>query len=345
MGRLSRVDWTETSWCWVVFLGDPGRWVELVVCSAQHWCRNPGNESHNGLGSLVATAWVRGISLLAFGTWFLSSLPASRAEAWNVHGVAHVVTGPCPGGAAALPWVTCCVYCFLPGFGLWGIVDAQYILNTSSMSLIISHACLRWTWLFGACWKALYVVGVSLFCEAGSAVSGLVTRQLWWPWFACLAAAWEAFGFVHCILDGATRGRCLIVLWGRERCVSGLAFGTRQLWWPWVACLAAAWEAFECVHYIIIDFVSSMYGHWYWRAVVLGPSFWISRAGLAESGGVVHVAWSLGSWEAGVASECRLCWCLHTGTWCTWGIDQLFCVYFSLYWDLSSRCIGPGMTS
>ena len=44
-----------------------------------------------------------------------------------------------------------------------------------------------------------------------------------------------------------------------------------------------------------------MYGHWYWRAVVWGPSFWISRAG--ESGGVVHVAWSLGSWEAGVASE------------------------------------------
>ena len=197
------------------------------------------------------------------------------------------------------------------------------------------------------------------------------------------------------MLDGATRGRCLIVLWGRgalsadwfwirtgqlcwrglhawlrpgrhldlyivfwtslhvvgvslfceagERCVSGLAFGTRQLWWPWVACLAAAWEAFECVHYIIIDFVSSMYGHWYWRAVVRGPSFWISRAG--ESGRLVHVAWSLGSWEAGVASECRLCWCLHTGTWCTWGIDQLSCVYFSLYWDLSSHCIGPGITS
>ena len=87
------------------------------------------------------------------------------------------------------------------------------------------------------------------------------------------------------MLDGATRGRCIIVLWGRgalsadwfcvhgsyggrglhawlrpgrhlnlyivfltalhvvgvslfceagERCVSGLAFGTRQLWWPWV---------------------------------------------------------------------------------------------------------------
>ena len=130
--------------------------------------------------------------------------------------------------------------------------------------------CLSALDLFGACWTALHVVGVSLFCEAGSAVRGLDTRQLWWPWFACLAAAWEAFGFVPCILDGATRGRCLIVLWGRERCVSGLAFGTRQLWWPWVACLAAAWEAFECVHYIIIDFLClqcmdiGIDGQWYW---------------------------------------------------------------------------------
>ena len=209
-----------------------------------------------GLSLCLATAWVQGISLFwRVGLGSCRPLPASRAEAWNVHGVAHVVTGPCPGGAAALPWVTCCVYCYLPGFGLWGIVDAQYVLNTSSTSLIISHACQRWTWLFGACWTALHVVGVSLFCEAGSAVSGLVTRQLWWPWFACLAAAWEAFGFVHCILDGATRGRCLIVCEAGERCVSGLALGTRQLWWPWVACLAAAWEAFECVHiymYIIL---------------------------------------------------------------------------------------------
>ena len=204
----------------------------------------------------------------------------------------------------------------------------------------VSHACQRWTWLFGACWTALHVVGVSLFCEAGSAVSGLVTRQLWWPWFACLAAAWEAFEFVHYILDGATRGRCLIVLWGRERCQrTGYTavmvavgcmpgYGLGGIW----MCTLYFWT-----------FVSSMYGHWYWRAVVRGPSLWISRAG--ESGGVVHVAWSLGSWEAGVASDCRLCWCLHTGTWCTWGIDQLFCVYFSLYWDLSSRCIRPGMTS
>ena len=229
----------------------------------------------------------------------------------------------------------------MPGFGLWGIDDAHYIFWTPRRRLSsVSLACQRWTWLFGACWTALHVVGVSLFCEAGSVFSGLVTRQLGWPWVACLAAAWEAFEFVHYILDGATRCRCLIVLWGRERCQrTGYTavvvavgcmpgYGLGGIW----MCTLYFWT-----------FVSSMYGHWYWRAVLRGPSFWISRAG--ESGGVVHVAWSLGSWEAGVASECRLCWCLHTGTWCTWGIDQLFCVYFSLYWDLSSRCIGPGMTS
>ena len=152
-------------------LGDPGRWVELVLCSAQNWCRNPGNESHNGLGSLVVPCY--GLSARYFPFWRVGlgscrPLPASRAEAWNVHGVAHVVTGPCPGGAAALPWVTCCVYCFLPGFGLWGIVDAQYILNTSSTSLS-SHMPV------------------------------------------CTGLVWG-------MLDGATCGRCLIVLWGRERC-------------------------------------------------------------------------------------------------------------------------------
>ena len=142
-----------------------------------------------------------------------------------------------------------------------------YVLNTSSTSLIISHACLRWTWLFGACWTALHVVGVSLFCEAGERCQR------------------TGFGYVHGSYGGRglhawlQPGRHLdlyIVFWtalhvvgvslfceAGERCVSGLAFDTRQLWWPWVACLAAAWEAFECVHYIIIDFVSSMYGHWY----------------------------------------------------------------------------------
>ena len=220
MGRLSRVDWTETSWCWVVFLGDPGRWVELVVCSAQHWCRNPGNESHDGLGSLVVPCY--GLSARYIPFWRAGSscrLCRPRGRRPEMYtGWRTWWPAPVREALPLLPWVTCCVYCYLPGFGLWGIVDAQYVLNTSSTSLIISHACLRWTWLFGACWTALYVVGVSLFCEAGSAVSGLVTRQLWWPWFACLAAAWEAFGFVHCILDGATCGRCLIVLWGWERC-------------------------------------------------------------------------------------------------------------------------------
>ena len=51
---------------------------------------------------------------------------------------------------------------------------------------------------------ALHVVGVSLFCEAGErCVSRLAfgTWQLWWQWFTCLAAAWEAFEFVHYIID------------------------------------------------------------------------------------------------------------------------------------------------
>ena len=153
MGRLSRVDWTETSWCWVVFLGDPGRWVELVVCSAQHWCRNPGNESHNGLGSLVVPCY--GLSARYFPFWRVGlgschPLPASRAEAWNVHGVAHVVTGPCPGGAAALP---CCreftLLCLLfsawlrPVRHSWCTVYFEHFVDVS----IISHACLHWTCL------------------------------------------------------------------------------------------------------------------------------------------------------------------------------------------------------
>ena len=122
-----------------------------------------------GLSLCLATAWVQGISLFwRVGLGSCRPLPASRAEAWNVHGVAHVVTGPCPGGAAALPWVYYCVYCFLPGFGLWGIVDAQYVLNTSSTSLS-SHMPV------------------------------------------CTGLVWG-------MLDGATRGRSLIVLWGRERC-------------------------------------------------------------------------------------------------------------------------------
>ena len=104
-----------------------------------------------GLSLCLATAWVRGISL--FWRVVLGScrpLPASRAEAWNVHGLAHVVTGPCPGGAAALPWVY--LLCLLLSAWLrplrhsWCTV---YILNASSTSLIISHACLHWTCCLG----------------------------------------------------------------------------------------------------------------------------------------------------------------------------------------------------
>ena len=173
MGRLSRVDWTETSWCWVVFLGDPGRWVELVVCSAQHWCRNPGNESHDGLGSLVVPCY--GLSARYFpfiGVWDLVPVVLCRPRGRRPEMYAGWRTWwPALSGrrcrfTVSLPY---CVYCYLPGFGLWGIVDAQYI----------------WT----------------------------LRRRLYH--LTCLSALDLV---VWGMLDGATRGRCLIVLWGRERC-------------------------------------------------------------------------------------------------------------------------------
>ena len=148
MGHLSRVDWTETSWCWVVFLGDPGRWVELVVCSAQHWCRNPGNESHDGLGSLVATAWVRGISLLACGTWFLSSF--AGLEGGGLKCTRGGARGDRPLSGRRCRFTVSYLLCLLLSAWLRPVRHSWctvYILNTSSTFLIISHACLRWTCL------------------------------------------------------------------------------------------------------------------------------------------------------------------------------------------------------
>ena len=110
-----------------------------------------------------------------------------------------------------------------------------YVVNTSWTSLIISFACLRWTCCLGAGWMALHVVGVSLFCEAGECcVSGLAfgTRQLWWPWVTCLAAAWEAFEFVHyCVLLTL----CVFNVWTLVATSSGtgsviLEFGSRWVW-------------------------------------------------------------------------------------------------------------------
>ena len=96
MGSLSRVEWNET-WCWVVFLWDPGRWVDSLFVAPKHWCWNPGNESYGGLGYLIVPCYALSARYFPFWRVGLGScrpLPASRAEAWNVHGVAHVVTGP-----------------------------------------------------------------------------------------------------------------------------------------------------------------------------------------------------------------------------------------------------------
>ena len=146
-----------------------------------------------GLSLCLATAWVRGISpLLACGTWFLSSFAGLEGGGLKCTRGGARGDRPLSGRrcrfTVSLPY---CVYCYLPGFGLWGIVAAQYIWTLRRR--LYHLTCLSaLDLLFGACWTALHVVGVSLFCEAGSAVSGLVTRQLWWPWFACLASACEA---------------------------------------------------------------------------------------------------------------------------------------------------------
>ena len=146
-----------------------------------------------GLSLCLATAWVQGISpLLACGTWFLSSFAGLEGGGLKCTRGGARGDRPLSGRrcrfTVSLPY---CVYCYLPGFGLWGIVDAWYIWTLRRR--LYHLTCLSaLDLLFGACWTALHVVGVSLFCEAGSAVSGLVTRQLWWPWFACLASACEA---------------------------------------------------------------------------------------------------------------------------------------------------------
>ena len=152
MGRLSRVDWTETSWCWVVFLGDPGRWVE-IVCSAQHWCRNPGNESHDGLGSLVVPCYglsARYFPLLACGAWFLSSF--AGLEGGGLKCTRGGARGDRPLSGRRCRFTVSYLLCLLLSAWLRPVRHSWctvYILNTSSTSLITSHACLRWTCCLG----------------------------------------------------------------------------------------------------------------------------------------------------------------------------------------------------
>ena len=64
--------------------GIPGRWVEIVTCNVQYWRWNAGNESYDGLGSLVVPCY--GLSVRYFPFWRVGlgsccPLPASRAKA------------------------------------------------------------------------------------------------------------------------------------------------------------------------------------------------------------------------------------------------------------------------
>ena len=226
MGPLSRVDWNETLWCSVMFLGNLRRWVEIVTCSALHWCRNPGNESYDGLGSLVAPCYgmsVRYFPSLACGTRFLSSF-ASLEDG----GLKCTRSGTCGDQPdwEALP--LCLEFtvstAYLLGFGLWGIVSWCTYMNTLSTHVSYHLTCLSaLDLLFGAGWTVLHVIGVSLFCEAGKCcVSWLAngTPQLWWPWFPCLDAAWEVFEFINIVL--LTLTVCMFNVWTLVAMGSGM---------------------------------------------------------------------------------------------------------------------------
>ena len=196
-------------------------------------------------------------AFLACGTWFLSSFASLEGGGLKCTRGGARGDRPLSGRRCRLPWVTCCVYCFLPGFGLWGIVDAQYILNTSSTSLSshmpVCAGLVVWGMLDdatrGRCLIVLWgrgALSADLFWVHGS-YGGSGLHAWLWPGrhLNLYIVFWTALHVV---------GVSLFCEAG-ERCVSGLALGARQLWWPWVACLAAAWEAFECVHiymYIIL---------------------------------------------------------------------------------------------
>ena len=193
MGRLSRVDWNETSWCWVGFFGDPGHWVEKVTCSAQHWCQSPGNESYDGLGSLVPCYGLSVRYSHSFGLWDLVPVVlcwprGRRPEMYTVWRMWWPALGPGP--------------------------DAQYMLWTLGQHLLSSHL---------------------------PVCTGLV---------------------VWGMLDGATRGRCLIVLWGRGALCQRTGFGYTAVMVAMVympGCSLGGIWMWTLYHWLC---VCSMSGHW-----------------------------------------------------------------------------------
>ena len=69
--------------------------------------------------------------------------------------------------------------------------------------------------LFGTCWTALHVVSVSLFCEAGERCQRTGLGYVHSSYDGRGLHAWLRPGRhlnLCIILNGATRGRCLIVL-------------------------------------------------------------------------------------------------------------------------------------
>ena len=125
---------------------------------------------------------------LACGTWFPSSF--AGLEGGGLKCTRGGARGDRPLSGRRCRFTVSYLLCLLLSAWLrpvrhsWCTVYFEHFVDVS-----YHLTCLSALDLFGACLTALHVVGVSLFCEAGSAVRGLDTRQLWWPWFACLAPA------------------------------------------------------------------------------------------------------------------------------------------------------------
>ena len=110
---------------------------------------NTGNESHNGLGSLVVPCYglsARYFPLLACGTWFLSSFAGLVGGLKCTRGGAR---GARPLSGRRCRFTVSYLLCLLfsawlrPVRHSWCTVYFEHFVDVS----IISHACLRWTCL------------------------------------------------------------------------------------------------------------------------------------------------------------------------------------------------------
>ena len=103
-----------------------------------------------GLSLCLATAWVRGISL--YGVWDLVPVVFAGLEGGGLKCTRGGARGDRPLSERRCRFTVSYLLCLLLSAWLRPVRHSWctvYILNTSSTSLIISHACLRWTCCLG----------------------------------------------------------------------------------------------------------------------------------------------------------------------------------------------------